>query len=271
MDKRQGLVSYWLKCLVFQRSDSTSKLSKADLFDSTDSHWAAFWLCFFDIAIFDSTFSNPPCLTPPSANVFSHSICSTVTGGIMPLPFPSLCDVWHARSTNETPGPGNAMFTPNKSNNVTALWRYFNSSGACFLPNDKTTQERKNLTGMLSVWSSDCVSKTRSEFQLFSLKLLSNIDCVEINDTHFRKKNPDPLPPPPNPHRASQSHQISTTSTTCLHQPLSILFNIASNQREQSRGAFVLCIYVCPSPTGPAVPIKNSEKTISRHHLISAR
>lgn len=139
IDKRQGLVWRRLKCLVFQRSGGTSNVSEADVFDFSGSHRAAFWLCFFGIAIFDSTSCTPPRLTPRPANVFSHSICSTVTAGIMSLPFPSLCDVWHARSTNETPGPGNAMFTPNKSNNVTALWRYFNSPGACFLPSDKTT------------------------------------------------------------------------------------------------------------------------------------
>lgn len=82
---RVGFRSDW--SLVFQRSDGTSNVGEADLFDSSAAHWAACWLCFYGIGVFDSTFSTPPRLPPPPANVFSHSICSTVTGGVMPLPF----------------------------------------------------------------------------------------------------------------------------------------------------------------------------------------
>lgn len=82
---RVGFRSDW--SLAFQRSDGTSNVDEADLFDFSASYWAACWLCFYGIGVFDSTFSTPPRLPPPPANVFSHSICSTVTGGVMPLPF----------------------------------------------------------------------------------------------------------------------------------------------------------------------------------------
>lgn len=115
--------------------------------------------------------------------------------------------------------------------------------------------------------------QTRSQSQFFSLKPLSDIDCQDKRHIllflshpflQFRQNPPQSLA------TLHKAITLPPPASTSLHQPFSILFNTAWNQREQSRGAFVLCIYVCPSPTGPAVAIKHGEKTISHHHLISA-
>lgn len=133
------------------------------------------------------------------------------------------------------------------------------------------------MTDMSSVWSSHCVTKTRSISSLCPDK--RHIGHILLLLSHhfffFYYQGGKPRPRPPIVHSAVQSHQTPTTSTTCLHHaPLHLVQHRIESKRTES-AAFCPCIYfiVCPSPTGPAVPIKikkNDEKTISCHHLKSA-